>query len=426
MKILILTPYLPYATIGHGGGAAVRDLIAYLARQHELLVVSLVRPGEEIHIAEVEELGVRVTALRYADRGVGGRGKVGVAAQRARAWWRARRSGFPFYVEKYWSPDLSRAVCAAVDSFRPAAVQVEYLQMSLLLRDIYHRRAGKTRLVLNTHELGSLPRERRAALTGRSFQRRRLLAEAGAWRRLQVAATGWADTTLCVTDQDRDLLVAQGGSGVVTMPLGVDTEIIAARNDRATSRQCLFVGSFAHRPNRVAARLLVDTVWPRVTKLLPEARLVLAGRGSRRFLASREGRNGQADRTRDERARTDSAVEARGFVPELGPLFAQSRLFVAPLGEGGGIKIKILEAMARGIPVITTPIGAEGIVNESDAAVWISKADASFADAVVTAWRQPEEATERALRARRLVEKSYSWTTITERLVELYAKDISI
>ena len=81
MKILILTPYLPYATIGHGGGAAVRDLIAYLARQHELLVVSLVRPGEEIHIAEVEELGVRVTALRYADRGVGGRGKVGVWAE---------------------------------------------------------------------------------------------------------------------------------------------------------------------------------------------------------------------------------------------------------------------------------------------------------------------------------------------------------
>ncbi len=112
-------------------------------------------------------------------------------------------------------------------------------------------------------------------------------------------------------------------------------------------------------------------------------------------------------------------------MPELGPLYAGSRLFVAPLAEGGGIKIKILEAMARGIPVVTTAIGAEGIVSDADSAVWISEADASFAEAVVTAWRQPEEAAQRALRARRLVERNYSWTTITERLVELYAEDSS-
>ncbi len=68
MKILILSPYLPHATVGHGGGSAVRDLITHLARQHEVLLLSLLRPGEEIKIAEVEALGVRVKGLPFSDR----------------------------------------------------------------------------------------------------------------------------------------------------------------------------------------------------------------------------------------------------------------------------------------------------------------------------------------------------------------------
>ena len=82
----------------------------------------------------------------------------------------------------------------------------------------------------------------------------------------------------------------------------------------------------------------------------PDAELILAGRGSRRFLAAYRG-PGTVHLDR---------VTATGFVADLGPLFRECRLFVAPLAEGGGIKIKILEAMARGIPVITTPVGAEG------------------------------------------------------------------
>ncbi len=60
MRVLVLTPYLPHAKVGHGGGTAVRDLVRHLARDHEVLLVALVRPGEENLVDEVKELGVAI------------------------------------------------------------------------------------------------------------------------------------------------------------------------------------------------------------------------------------------------------------------------------------------------------------------------------------------------------------------------------
>jgi len=133
---------------------------------------------------------------------------------------------------------------------------------------------------------------------------------------------------------------------------------------------------------------------------------VLAGRGSDVFLS---GLRRQPER-----------VQALGYVEDLTPLFRECRLFVAPLAEGGGIKIKILEAMARGIPVLTTPIGAEGIVDSAEDALAIAGADATFAEAMIRILAAPEDARGRAERARRIIEQRFSWSAITERLTTLY------
>jgi glycosyltransferase involved in cell wall biosynthesis len=416
MKVLILTPYLPHRRVGHGGGTAVRDLVAWLAKKHEVRVAALVRPGEGTLLGEVEELGVSVAPVPFLDNRAEGLDRLALMAGRTASWFRSLRSGYPWFVEKYWSPELSRKVLAVAEEFSPDAVQVEYLQLALLGRDLQRWRNQRTespvRLVLNSHELGSVPRERRAARTANPLAAAAARHEARAWRNFQVDASGWFDRTLCVTPEDQYLYSKMGGRNLVTVPLGMDLDHLRPDWSPAdTAPRFLFVGSFNHRPNRLAAAFLVDTVWPDLSSAFPRSRLILAGRGSRAFLRRRAGLASWKDR----------GVDALGFVDDLTALFRECHLFVAPLPEGGGIKIKILEAMARGIPVVTTPVGAEGICTPGDEAMVIAPCDDQFAPACLEAVRNPEAGRDRARRARKLMEDRFSWAGITARLTAIYA-----
>lgn len=413
MRILVLTPYLPHRRVGHGGGIAVRDLLTWLARKHDVTAACLVRPGEGELVDEVRALGVGVEPLPFADRRAQGAARAQLLLHRAEAAGRAARSGFPVYVEKYWSAGLSAQFGALVERLQPDAVQVEYLQMALYCRDLHRARHGSApRLVLNTHELGSVPRERRARLARTPWGRALARAEAARWRRLQVAACGWADRTLCVTPEDRDLLSAMGGIRLSTVPLGMDLEVIRPDWSPADGpRRYLFVGSFGHAPNRSGARLLVDVVWPLVRAAQPDAQLELAGRGWDAFVAERGGAAACAGR----------GVTALGYVDDLAPVFRRCHAFAAPLTEGGGIKIKILEALARGVPVVTTAVGAEGIAPAGGGALLVAPADAGFAQAMLEVAADAGLAQRLALGGRRLMEDRFGWEAITGRLAGIYA-----
>jgi len=413
MRILIVSPYLPHSRIGHGGGTAVRDLIRELSRRHEVCLVSLLRPGEAELTDEIAT-GVTVETVPFRDRGVRGPGRLLLAAGRLAALGRAIGTGRPYYVAKYANRALARRTIACAARFQPDAIQVEYLQLADVLRALRRWRDGlpptapRPRLILDSHELGSLPRRRRAEAAA-GPRRAALLIEAAAWDRLARQASIWADTTVCVTAQDLALYRAAGGRNLVTVPLGIDTRALRPEVAPVDPPQILFVGSFQHPPNRSAAQLLCDRIWPAVRSQLPGWRLVLAGPGSDAFLASR--------------TRPLAGVSALGFVADLAPVFRASRLFAAPLFEGGGIKIKILEAMARGLPIVTTPIGAEGITSRADdLVIWAESVD-EFAAALVAAAEDPTGATARAARARSHVERHFSWEAVTRRLERIYRGD---
>lgn len=414
MKVLVLTPYLPHRRVGHGGGTAVRDLVRHLADRHEVMVASMIRPGEENLVGDVESLGVKVTPLPFQDAHLQGLQRFRLVMNRGNALARSFGTGYPLYAEKYWSKTLSRKILALVQEFQPDAIQIEYLQMALYCRDIRQWRdaAGRTspRLVLNSHELGSLPRERRALRAGSALHRTIAQRDAAAWRRLQVATTAWADRTLCVTQQDHDLLAAMGGQDLSVVPLGMDTKAIEADWQPELPERFLFVGSFAHRPNVLAAEFLIKDIWPLVSLKRPAARLVFAGRGSEEFLASHGSPS-------DWEAKQ---VDALGFVDDLTPLFRACRLFIAPLPEGGGIKIKILETMARGVPVVTTEVGVEGIACRADEAAIVAPCNQEFAAAAMALADDMEGSKKLATTARAHIESKFSWDTIADRLGDIY------
>jgi len=413
VRILVVSPYLPHRRVGHGGGTAVRDLLRWLARRHEVTAACLMRPGEEDLVEDVRSLGVAVATLPYAAAGATGRRRAVLLRERVTAAARAVASGYPVYVEKYWNPALAGGLAAVASRQQPQAVQFEYLQLALHCRD-FRRLPDRTRprLVLNTHELGSLPRERRARLATSPLARLAASHEALRWRRLEVAASGWAPRTLCVTDQDRQLLAAMGGVRLATVPLGMDLEAVRVDwRPEPGSCRLLFVGSFEHGPNRSGVRSFLAEAWPLVRTEAPHATLELAGRGSASFLASLGDATGW-------RAR---GVTALGYVDDLAPLFRACRVFAAHLTEGGGIKIKVLEALARGVPVVATPVAAEGIAAPGGSPPLVAAPGAEFAAAVLRVAGDPDLAATLAAQGRQLIEAKFGWGAIVERLSGIYA-----
>ena len=148
--------------------------------------------------------------------------------------------------------------------------------------------------------------------------------------------------------------------------------------------RALFFGSLWYPPNRQALEWLLES-WPLVRKRLPDATLVVAGRGAGPELEAWA-------------ARTEG-VELLGFVPDLRPLFQDCALVVVPLWKGGGTKVKTIEAMAAGKPILSTPVGAEGLAMEDGVHAVIRETGEAFIEALAIMVQAPESWQAMALRA---------------------------
>jgi glycosyltransferase involved in cell wall biosynthesis len=130
----------------------------------------------------------------------------------------------------------------------------------------------------------------------------------------------------------------------------------------------LFVGTFLYPPNREALDLLRQDIWPIVRQRIPDARLLLVGEGGERLRWRNDAANG---------------IELLGFVADLAPLYAQARLFVAPIRQGSGTRFKIVEAAAYGRACVATAIGAEGLLFRNGDSILLRDSIPDFAEACI-------------------------------------------
>jgi O-antigen biosynthesis protein len=165
-----------------------------------------------------------------------------------------------------------------------------------------------------------------------------------AMREREIAIARSADATVATSETERELLVERGVASVFVVPVIEPLPQTPAPgfDDR---HGIVFLGNYAHAPNADAAQYLAETVMPLVWARLPGVRLTLAG----------------ADPTRMVRALAGTNIDVTGYVDDPAALLATNRVFAAPLRFGAGVKGKIIYALAHGIPVVTSPVGAEGI-----------------------------------------------------------------
>jgi O-antigen biosynthesis protein len=204
------------------------------------------------------------------------------------------------------------------------------------------RRVFNAKVIFDTVDLHyvRLEREERALGKPTGWQ---------AMRERELELARGADLTLVTSGAERELLAAAGIARACVLPV-VEPEAFGSAPGWAPRRGVAFLGNYAHAPNVDAAVWLAQAVMPLVWERLPGLPLTLAG----------------ADPTRAVRALAGRDVEVTGYVPDPAAALAAARVFAAPLRFGAGVKGKIVYALAHGIPVVTTPVGAEGIFEAAD------------------------------------------------------------
>jgi glycosyltransferase involved in cell wall biosynthesis len=312
----------------------------------------------------------------------------------------ARRRAFQ--ASYFLDPD-ARASLAAGGMLERADVVV----VSLLYMRPYLPAQLAPRAVLDTHnsEVGRLASmTRHAPLSPRGLVAR---AQARLVEELERSVTQELARTLAVSEQERAWFDTIAPGRVDLVPNGVDCEGLPPRATPPADPEILFVGSMGYGANQDGVGWFAREALPLLRR--PDARLTVVGGGAPQALL----------RTLRQ---APVRVEATGFVERTDPYFARARVMVVPLRIGGGTRLKILEALARGVPVVSTTLGAEGLDLEPGRDLLIADEPVALAGAIGRLLDDDALCRDLARNGRETVEKRYDWAGIGDRMAASLAR----
>ena len=287
----------------------------------------------------------------------------------------------------------------------PAHVEAlgPYLQLCILSRPhvalqtilLVRKHAPQATIIYDTVDLHFLREMRQADLQGDEDLR----GVARVTRELELALVRASDATLTVTDTERTILrELVPDARIFVIPTVHDGGGAGTPFD--ARRDLLFVGNFQHPPNVDAVFYLVREIMPLLRRRLPATRLLVAG----------------SHATPDILALACDDVDVLGWVPDLGPLYDQARVFLAPLRFGAGMRGKLGESMSHGLPVVTSSLGGEGMGLVPGQHALVADTPDAFAAVVARLYDDGVLWSTIAACARDLVALRYSSAAVNERL----------
>lgn len=380
--VVVASPYLPFP-LSHGGAVRIYNLMRRATAGYDLVLVAFVDelaspPAELAAIcAEIVEVRRPGTHLRPPSR-------------------------LPDMVVEHSTAAFRAALRQTVRKWQPAILQLEFTHMAQ-----YADEAGTARTILVEHDVTLDLHRQLAALAG-DWETRRQYER---WRRFETRAWKTVDCVVVMSERDRRMVT--GARRVACLPNGVDLDRFRPAPAEPEPRRLLFIGSFAHLPNLLAVEFFLREVWPRLGDLEPVLH-VIAGRNHRLYL----------ERYR-EHVTIDlcsPGIEVEDFVADPRPAYARATVVIAPLVASAGTNIKILEAMAMGKAIVSTPAGIHGLDLEDGRDLMVAATAEEFAGAVRRLLLDPARRRELELQARLTAERDYDWNRIGRRQAELYSE----
>ncbi|HKY36652.1 MAG TPA: glycosyltransferase [Polyangiaceae bacterium] len=396
MKILFVTPYLP-SPPRFGGQRRLDGLMRNLAKAHEVSVISF--------NASDEFGGPALAATRQYCRDVVTLPDMEFRDKRRKRLLQARsllsRHSFEHLLLAR-RRDFEARLRSLVASGRFDIVQIEFAQMAafrlppiggLAYRSVLDEHNIEFDVVKRTAAAEASPTRRLySAIDWRKLSREERLA----WRRFDgVTVTSRRDANL--------LLQLEPGVRVAVIPNGVDTRQFSVSSNARDEASLLFFGAMNYFPNHDGVTYFVREIFPRILRRRPQTQLWLVGPAPP-----------------DIRSLQSSNVHVTDFVPEVEPYIDRASAVIVPLRLGGGTRLKIVEAMSKAKPIVSTRIGAEGIDVVHGVSALLADDPQAFADQVELVLADQGFASRLGAEARKLAEGSYGWPALVQRLESFY------
>ncbi len=382
-RLLWVCPYSLHPPI-HGGAVRITNLLREAAERVDVYLLILIGGTDDTE---------QRRALAPWCRGVFFHQVPGQPA--ADPWgWRPAEA-LPFS-----DPLLAERVAALVQAHQIDILQLEYSELGHLTAA-----AGRAEVVLVEIDLAyrSLARRRQIGAVEASW-----LDELRLYRHeVRAAHQSWQVHFMSAVDQHFFAPHVERSKPLVVVPNGVDCQRFHPSLAMSERRDVLFLGSFPHLPNLDALDWMIAEIWPLVRQQRPGARLSVVGARPPATVLQLDGRDG---------------VRVLGEVGDVVPLYASHRLLAVPMRAGSGTRLKILEAFASGLPVVSTALGAEGIEQRPGEHLLLAEQAAEFARATLDLLDDEALGTELAGNARCLVEATYDWRQISARQLSAYAE----
>jgi glycosyltransferase involved in cell wall biosynthesis len=397
--VAVLDEELPFP-LTSGKRIRTFNLLARLARRYRVTVLCHRNP-DRVEALDAEDafrdLGVGTVVV---DRAVPTKSGAGFYARLAKNLL----SPLPYSVATHASPELAAAVR---DFARDNAVGVwhcEWTPYAQVLRDALGAELAEARWTVMAHNVESLIWQRYTEAEPKPVKRWYVRKQWRKFERFERWAYTAATRAVAVSHDDARLMRERFGvERAEVVENGVDVDYFRPQRDvdRGPAK-LLFLGSLDWRPNLDAVRLLLDTIFPAVRAKVPHATLSLVGRRPPEWLTARAART--------------SGVRVFPDVPDVRPFLATCGMLVVPLRIGGGSRLKILEALATGTPVVSTRVGAEGLQLAPGREIVVTDSPAEMPAAILEAILRPDEAQEIAEHGRRKVLARYSWVRLADQL----------
>ena len=388
MKILVLLSRVPFP-LEKGDKLRAYHQIKGLARNHEIYLIAL--NDSSLHPEAEKELKTFCKEVYVFQLH-----RLAILWNLAIAYFSRR----PYQVNYFYSRGIHQKISHIIDELQPDRIYCQLTRMSEYVKEINH--IPKTIDLMDAFSKGI---ERRIKTSPRLY-RWVFKQEYSRLKNYEHLMLHYFDQLTIISEQDRDFIAHEDSDRIHIIPNGVDTDFFSPA-EAEKDFELLFTGNMNYPPNIDCAVYLAEKVMPIINKTFPGARLLISG----------------AQPSPRVKSLASEQVVVGGWVSDIRESFKRSMIFLAPMQIGTGLQNKLLDAMAMGLPSITSPLANHALGAPEGDCILVGHSPQEIAELAIDLLRNPEKRKSLAIYGQQFVKDHFSWDTHNAKLEKIITRE---